>query len=389
MQGSQTSTSDFKHVKLFPLSLAPITAHKGIKFSSLTTHNITMDFASIMKSQIAASKSSSETKQSDQKYLRRSEREALEEAAYHAEQEKLESQRQEKLEKKRKFEDEEATKKRERDEKRRRLAEVSRKIREEEEAREESAKRKRLGLPELPQAQPSDAEDGVLDGEQEVVEDELVKQLREIGEPIRLFGETPKQRLKRWRRLTGRDSSTPAPVLSDGPIPTILEPVPEADMKIPEKVPKDEQGKKFLFRQLASYFTMVLKNWQHAMDSRTDEVKSSYQGKAAYNAMVQALENLRPFFKRIEKADMDESVVDAVVEIVHAAQERRYVDANDAYLRLSIGKAYVMNQNELFQSHPANVIQCLADWSHHGWHPRAFSSRETSRERQNGTYHER
>ena len=28
-----------------------------------------------------------------------------------------------------------------------------------------------------------------------------------------------------------------------------------------------------------------------------------------------------------------------VLEIVHAAQERRYVDANDAYLRLSIGKA--------------------------------------------------
>lgn len=303
-----------------------------------------MDFASIMKSQIAASKSSTEAKQPDKKYLRRSEREALEEAAYHAEQEKLESQRQERLEKKRKFEDEEAMKKRERDEKRRRLAETSRKIREEEKAREESAKRKRLGLPELPRQPAPEAEDGGLNGEQEVAEDELVTQLREIGEPIRLFGENPKQRLKRWRRLTGRASGTPAPVLSDGPIPTILEPVPEADMKIPEKAPKDEQGKQFLFRQLASYFTMVLKNWQHAMDSRTEEVKSSYQGKAAYNAMVQALENLRPFFKKIEKAEMDDSVVDAVVEIVHAAQERRYVDANDAYLRLSIGKAYVMSR---------------------------------------------
>jgi pre-mRNA-splicing factor 18 len=300
-----------------------------------------MDFASLMKSQIAAAKPSSDSKATDRKYLKRSDIEAQEEAAYLAEQEKLEAQRREKYEKKRKFEEEEAEKKQARDEKRRRLAEASRLIREEEEAQEERARRKRLGLPELPKATATTTEDEALDGEQEVTEEELVKQLRDISEPIRLFGENSKQRLKRWRRLTGRRSGTPAPVLSNGPIPTTLEPVAEEDMKIPEKAPRDEQGKKLLFRQLASYFTMVLEKWELAMDSRTEEVKTSYQGKAAYNALAQATENLRPFFKRMEKSDMDDSVVDAVVEIVHAAQERRYVDANDAYLRLSIGKAYV------------------------------------------------
>lgn len=44
-------------------------------------------------------------------------------------------------------------------------------------------------------------------------------------------------------------------------------------------------------------------------------------------------------FRKFEKRMLDESILKAIVEIVKAAQERRYVDANDGYLRLSIGKA--------------------------------------------------
>ena len=36
---------------------------------------------------------------------------------------------------------------------------------------------------------------------------------------------------------------------------------------------------------------------------------------------------------------MEDGILGPMVEIVAAAQERRYVDANDGYLRLSIGKA--------------------------------------------------
>ena len=127
--------------------------------------------------------------------------------------------------------------------------------------------------------------------------------------------------------------------MTDGPIPTTLQLVPEKDMKVNLQVPKDKQGREFLFRQLASYFTMVLKEWDLTLLRRDAEVKESYQGKQAYAAMVQARENMRPLFKKLEKFDLPDSIVEPVVEIVHAAQERRYVDANDGYLRLSIGKA--------------------------------------------------
>jgi pre-mRNA-splicing factor 18 len=48
---------------------------------------------------------------------------------------------------------------------------------------------------------------------------------------------------------------------------------------------------------------------------------------------------MRPLFKKLEKFDLADSILEPVVEIVLAAQERRYVDANDGYLRLSIGNA--------------------------------------------------
>lgn len=49
--------------------------------------------------------------------------------------------------------------------------------------------------------------------------------------------------------------------------------------------------------------------------------------------------NIQQLFRKFEKGDLDVGILEPVVEIVKAAQERRYVDANDGYLTLSIGKA--------------------------------------------------
>jgi pre-mRNA-splicing factor 18 len=51
---------------------------------------------------------------------------------------------------------------------------------------------------------------------------------------------------------------------------------------------------------------------------------------------------VRPLFKKFEKGDVEQGVLEPVVEIVWCAQERRYVDANDSYLRLSIGNILII-----------------------------------------------
>ncbi|PKY09280.1 hypothetical protein P168DRAFT_324270 [Aspergillus campestris IBT 28561] len=302
-----------------------------------------MDFAALMSKEIAKAKptksesstpSAKETsKPQGSKYVRRGDEEAARIAAYKEEQERAEREREERLRNKRKLEDEETEKRHAREEKKRRLAEESRKRREEEDAAQERDRRRRLGLPDLPPDQGEEQNEG-----EDIPDEELLKKLREMNEPARLFGESHVGRLRRYRRLVER-ALTPQQRLSDGPIPTTLELVPEVEMKIPTALPKDLEGRKYLFRQLASYFNMVLGEWDRALAKRDASVKQSMQGRQAYNAMVQSRENLKPLFRKFEKVELDDGVLEHIMEIVHKAQQRKYVDANDAYLRLSIGKA--------------------------------------------------
>lgn len=308
-----------------------------------------MDFAALMAKEISKAKPPSDKKESsasttttsapDKKYMRRADVEAARIAAYNEEQERLKREREERQTQKRKHEEEEAERRHEREEKKRRLAEESRKRREDEEAEQERQRRRRLGLPELPA--PGDKDENALgDEEEDIPDEELVAKLRELEEPVCLFGETHRGRLRRYRRVVER-ATAPQQKLSDGPIPTTLELVPEVEMKISTTLPKDFEGRKYLFRQLASYFNMVLKEWELALAKRDATVKQSLQGRQAFNAMIQSRDNLKPLFRKFEKVDLDDGVLEHIVEIAHKAQQRRYVDANDAYLRLSIGKAYV------------------------------------------------
>jgi pre-mRNA-splicing factor 18 len=310
----------------------------------------TMDFAALMSKEISKAKGPDASKPSGgdkgkgspaeptKKYLRRGEVEAARIAAYNEEQERLQKEREDRLANKRKHEEEEADRRREREEKKRKLAEESRKKREAEEEAQERERRRRLGLPELP-SKSDDNSPGPGNGQEEdIEEEELIEKLRELDEPARLFGENHRSRLRRYRRLVQRAASQQK--LTDGPIPTTLEPVSGGQMIIPAKIPKEQEGRLFLLRQLASYFNMVLSEWELALAKRDVTVRQSFQGKQAYNAMLQSRENMKPLYRRLEKADLEDGLLEPIVEIVHKAQQRRYVDANDAYLRVSIGKAY-------------------------------------------------
>lgn len=240
-----------------------------------------MDFAALMSKELSKSKKPAD---SDKKFLKRSEIEAQRQETYRKEQEALAAEREARAATKRKREDDAAVEAAAREDKRRRLAEESRQRREEAEWEEDRARRKRLGLPERPRPGSENlAEEAVGEGEEDIPEDELLEKLRTLGEPVALFGEGHAARLRRYRKLTT--------VMTKGPIPTTLELVDEKDMKVPSTVPKDKEGRKWLFRQLASYFTMVLTAYERAMEGESRDTTAS---KNAYNAMVQTRENMKP-----------------------------------------------------------------------------------------------
>lgn len=296
-----------------------------------------MDFTSLMSAQISQVKSSTKI-DSRSKYLKRSQVEAEREAAYTAEQAKIEAEREERAAKKRKLDEEEESKDRAREEKKRKLAEESKARREEEEAKQERLRRKRLGLPELPdQTTKEEEENRRTEDEAEIAETDLLSKLRALNEPAILFSESHQSRLLRYRKLTSRTST---PSLSTGPIPTSLQPIPEADMLLPTKPPPAKTPERtFLFRQLSSYFTLLLTEWSRALSQRDITTKESHQGRLASNNLSQTITNLTPLFRKFESEDLPDSMLNPICSIVRDAQQRRYVAANDGYLRLSIGKA--------------------------------------------------
>ncbi|PYH49465.1 uncharacterized protein BP01DRAFT_388497 [Aspergillus saccharolyticus JOP 1030-1] len=211
-----------------------------------------MDFASLMAKEISKAKKGSPTPTStptptpdtpepvpNKKYARRADLEAARIAAYNEEQARLAAEREARHAQKRKLDEEEAARRREREDKRRRLAEESRRRREEEEAAKERERRRRLGLPEVPSSNEESGSGGDGGGDatpgEELSADEVRSRLRELGEPVTLFGEGEKARLRRYWRLVNKDDTTDGgrgravqkQKLNDGPIPTTLELVPE------------------------------------------------------------------------------------------------------------------------------------------------------------------
>lgn len=308
------------------------------------------------KASPSASPSPAPTKPTTSKYLKRSEVEAAREAAYLAEQAAIESQRIAKAEKKRKQEEDDADRAREREAKRMKLAEESKRRQQEEDDRVEKARRKRLGLPELPTAEElaEKEEDHVLAEEQEdIPEEELFIKLREMKEPIQLFGETHAQRLRRYYRLKDPTIAT-VPAHAEGytspntsdPIPTTLLPVPEVDMLIPTTIPPStsRSGRLLLARQVTSWLTLIFRAWSSALSSRDAAIKATLSGQQATNSYTQALSHLTPLYRKLEKlpsspSELPDDLLAPICKLIRLAQERRYVDANDEYLQVSIGKA--------------------------------------------------
>ncbi len=312
-----------------------------------------MDFKALMSAQIAKSKPkptpppskspTQDTTSTNSKYLRRAEQEAARQAEYIASQEKIQADREERAAKKRKYDEDEVENNARREEKLRRMAEDSKQRREEEEREEERKRRKRLGLPDAPDQKT--IEDGAdasgLDAAgEDIADDELRTKLRDLNEPASLFSEDHPARLKRYYTLTRQKALTASKKLTNGPIPTTLEPIPEKDMLLPETIPAPGTPKHtFLYRQIASYFTLLLTEWSHALQTRTQEVKLSTTGKAAHTAYLTVLRDLTPLFHHLELSTLDPSLLGPIVKILRSTQSRRYVAANDEYLTLSIGKA--------------------------------------------------
>ncbi|OAD65970.1 hypothetical protein PHYBLDRAFT_119629, partial [Phycomyces blakesleeanus NRRL 1555(-)] len=192
---------------------------------------------------------------------------------------------------------------------------------------------------------------------------EVVRRLRAKGQPIRLFAETDKQCRIRLRALElmeersedqgqRNDFMRQLGEMEEGMKLDVLRQkdgiVDDKSLKKPKKpdlvvepitLGLLQADRDRLNMQIYAYLAYTQQEWADFMEQRPEEEKRSTQGKRAAVLQKQTAEYIKPLLKQLKKRSLEPDILARVAEITHHMQNRRYRDAQDSYLQLSIGNA--------------------------------------------------
>ncbi|CAK5268772.1 unnamed protein product [Mycena citricolor] len=186
--------------------------------------------------------------------------------------------------------------------------------------------------------------------------EETIRRLRAKGQPIRLFGESDKERRLRLRALELIEEKDHDRQGGQNDFKKALEDVESVEREMQGKTNKGKKRDDSVAESVIDltlvktdpdklypliYFALkrTLREWGEAMEERPENVKRTTQGKLAAATQVQSAEYLKPLFKTLRARALPADMLARISEIVHHMQKRQYQRANDAYLRLSIGNA--------------------------------------------------
>jgi pre-mRNA-splicing factor 18 len=83
----------------------------------------------------------------------------------------------------------------------------------------------------------------------------------------------------------------------------------------------------------------LLKMWGEELKGRSQQEKSTSKGKNASAMYTQTKVYLEPLFSKLQKATLPDDISDSLTEIIKHLLNRNYIMANDAYLQMAIGNA--------------------------------------------------
>lgn len=198
--------------------------------------------------------------------------------------------------------------------------------------------------------------------------DEVIRHLRERGEPIRVFGESDQEAAKRLRLLEMLAPDSNKGLRND--FREAMEQVDQDyldDMLLQQSASGQdaEQENNIKIRddgityesmqEMAKIFGKGDKNydqevmlkflkflmalWAIDLNERPQDVKRSIEGKMAMATHRQTERYLKPLLRKLSSKATPTDILDFLIEIVGALLEREYVKANDSYLQMAIGNA--------------------------------------------------
>ncbi|KAK9368007.1 hypothetical protein V1509DRAFT_625072 [Lipomyces kononenkoae] len=296
-----------------------------------------MDFSALLAKEIAKKKQSATSSANKEdgvskkqgvsdspRFIRRGDVERAREQAYLEENAKREEAKRLEQEKRRQQRQEEE------EERERKRREAEQKYLERKRARmeqEESDKRKKYKGRTNTKSPTPDSREGTVEAEElaklgQLTESDIVDRLRMLVEPVRYFGESDKARLRRLRRAEKRAEN------SDERIEELLATI---DYHIVGQDVKSDQEKVYL--QLEKYLRYLLKEWERVLITREDTPDQ------AFETLSQTKGYLQPLFGQLRKKNLHEQIYPSLATLMMYLQQRKYRDANDTYLKLSIGNA--------------------------------------------------
>ena len=189
---------------------------------------------------------------------------------------------------------------------------------------------------------------------------ELTTKLRQLGLPVRLFGEDDDGSTSRLERLQDAlklqhqqlASMTEQNEFRLGHGHGIRNPFLERDDDVQknERKPKDEAKQQAVEheqedvsndpnKRIHRYFKGLLQQWEDDLVHRSEDEKRTVAGRNETKTYKQCKDYIRPLFKLCKKRQLEESIIMHLVKIIDFCEQEEFVKANDAYMDLAIGRA--------------------------------------------------
>ncbi|XP_050536886.1 pre-mRNA-splicing factor 18 [Daktulosphaira vitifoliae] len=195
---------------------------------------------------------------------------------------------------------------------------------------------------------------------------EVVRRLRERGEPIMLFGESELDSFKRLRK-----SELAEPESNKGFRNDFQEALEKVDQDYLDELMTNQTAEKsyselesmedamktyetiqskagILGRRrdrtqdmeiILQLLQLLLKMWEVQLNSRSVKEKASVKGKLALATYNQTQLYLKPLLRKLKNSSLPDDILDSLTLITKHMLEKDYLRASDAYLEMAIGNA--------------------------------------------------
>lgn len=195
---------------------------------------------------------------------------------------------------------------------------------------------------------------------------EVIRRLRERGEPILLYGETELESFHRLRKCEILEPEVNKGFRND--LQEAMEKVDQAfldeiiasqqevegnhlDVKVQDDPGITYDEIKNMAKRLGrgnrendmhviyTFIQFLLKTWGSNLNDRPPREKQTTKGKLASATFTQTQIYLKPLLRKLKSKTLSEDIAESLTEIVAFLLDRNYIKANDSYLQMAIGNA--------------------------------------------------